>query len=134
MLDDEGDAGHVVLIGGDDEGVGGFGLAGVDGVAALGVEVFEDDLREGRGHLEGGEDAGLGVVGVVAHGPHRRLCRVGMGRYHWRLVTSPPAPPPPPLSSGLDSGMKRCMVVAPPLPMISYMRIMPLWLADMMAT
>ena len=35
-------------------------------------------------------------------------------------------PPPPPVVAGLGLGMKRCMVEAPPLPMISYMRIMPL--------
>ena len=69
-LDDEGDACHVLLIGGKDIGVGWFGFAGVDGVFALGVEIFEDDLGKGGGELEGGEDAGLGVVGVVAHGPH----------------------------------------------------------------
>ena len=42
----------------------------MDGVFALGVEVFEDGLGEGGGHLERGEDAGFGIVGVVAHGPH----------------------------------------------------------------
>ncbi len=38
-VDDERDAGHVLLVGGNDEGVGRFGFAGVDGVAALDVEV-----------------------------------------------------------------------------------------------
>ena len=47
LVDDEGYACHVGLVGWDDEGVGGFGLAGADGVAALDVEVVEDDLGEG---------------------------------------------------------------------------------------
>ena len=69
-FDDEGYTRHVFLIAWDDEGVGSLCFTGVDRVFALGVEVFEDGLRKGGGHLECGEDAGFGVVGVVAHGPH----------------------------------------------------------------
>ena len=68
-VDDEGDTGHVLLVGGDDVGEGRLGGAGVDGIFRLGVEVFEDGLGERGGELESGEDAGFSVVGVVAHGP-----------------------------------------------------------------
>src|SRR5579862_4377390 len=91
---------------------------------------------------------------------HVRVRGGGSGRYHSRAVMPPPrpprppapAPPRPPAASGAPpaasgaaaaSGpppgppgpnpppMVRRMVLAPPLPMISYIRSMPLWFDDM---
>src|SRR5882724_10775041 len=53
----------------------------------------------------------------------------GTGRYHSRVVWPPPRPPAPaggPPGPG-GGATRRCIVFAPPLPKISYMRIMPLW-------
>src|SRR5215813_4774310 len=84
---------------------------------------------------------------------HVRLRGGGSGRYHSRAVIPPRPPRPPPAASGAAprpppagasagaaaSGapppppapnappMLRCIVFAPPLPMISYMRSIPLW-------
>src|SRR5471030_1026582 len=76
---------------------------------------------------------------------HSRLRGGGRGRYHSRAVMPPPRPPPrPPPPAGASVGappasglappalppMVRFIVLAPPLPKISYMRSMPLWLDD----
>ena len=69
---------HVRLVARDQEGVGRRLAPVLHRVAALAVEVLDQLLREGGGGLQGGEQARLHVVGVVAHGPlHRLVRRVG---------------------------------------------------------
>src|SRR5881396_1337876 len=76
----------------------------------------------------------------------------GSGRYHSRAVMPPPRPPPrpPPVPASPGAGPSgppappappapapgtppsdRFMVLAPPLPNVSYIRSMPLWFDDM---
>ena len=102
-VDDEGDARHIRLAGGEHVAEGRFGLSGFDRVAALVVEVLEHRLGEAGGQFEGGKHAGLRVVGVVAHGPLdvavRRKRPVPFAGGHvaaaasGRSAGSPPGPP-----------------------------------------
>src|SRR5690242_8905855 len=60
----------------------------------------------------------------------------GTGRYQSRAVGPPRPPRPAAPSAGASSprpppATLRRIVLAPPLPKVSYIRIMPLWLDDM---
>ena len=69
------DARQVLLAGRHDVRVRRLLLSGLQAVAALAVEVLDQDVGERRCVLQRGEHGGLHVVGVVAHRPRHFLVR-----------------------------------------------------------